>query len=201
MLVYASKLIGAPILSMQASGPIGAIAGIIIDPDSLKILAFYISGGIVKNANILDVKSIREYSRYGCVIDSADELAEKDDIIKVSKVIDLNFSLNGLKVETKKGTKLGKVIDYTVTSDDFTLQQIIVKRPLVKSFLDPELIIPRSEITEVTDYKIIVKDEEKTIQKKAETTDFIPNFVNPFRKTEPAHSPADTGTPAGTDKQ
>ena len=199
MLVYASKLLGTPILSMQAAGKVATISGLIVDPDSLKIIAFHVSGAPVKNANILDTKSIREYSRYGCVIDSTDELAEKDDIVKVSKIIDLNFSLNGLKVETKKGTKLGKVIDFTVTSDDFTVQQIIVKRPVIKSFLDPELTIPRSEITEVTDYKIIVKDEEKTIKKKAETTEFIPNFVNPFRKTEPARSPAQTKTPADTD--
>ena len=199
MLVYASKLLGAPVLSMQATSQVATIATPIVDPDSLKIVAFFVSGPLVKNTNILDAKSIREYSKYGCVIDSIDELAEKDDIVKVSKIIDLNFNLNGLRVETKKGTKLGKVIDFTVTSDDFTVQQIIVKRPLVKSFLDPELTIPRSEIVEVTDYKIIVKNEEKTILKKAETTEFIPNFVNPFRKTEPARSPAQTKTPADTD--
>ncbi|MBR0242405.1 PRC-barrel domain-containing protein [Candidatus Saccharibacteria bacterium] len=199
MLVYASKLLGAPVLSMQATSQVATIATPIVDPDSLKIVAFFVSGPLVKNTNILDAKSIREYSKYGCVIDSIDELAEKDDIVKVSKIIDLNFNLNGLRVETKKGTKLGKVIDFTVTPDDFTVQQIIVKRPLVKSFLDPELTIPRSEIVEVTDYKIIVKNEEKTILKKAETTEFIPNFVNPFRKTEPARSPAQTKTPADTD--
>lgn len=199
MLVYASKLLGAPVLSMQATSSIGQISAFVIDPDSLKIIAFFVSGPLIKNTNILVAKSIREYSKYGCVIDSIDELAEKDDIVKVSKIIDLNFNLNGLRVETKKGTKLGKVIDFTVTSDDFTVQQIIVKRPLVKSFLDPELTIPRSEIVEVTDYKIIVKNEEKTILKKAETTEFIPNFVNPFRKTEPARSPAQTKTPADTD--
>lgn len=199
MLVYASKLLGAPVLSMQSASSIGQISAFVIDPDSLKIIAFFVSGPLIKNTNILVAKSIREYSKYGCVIDSIDELAEKDDIVKVSKIIDLNFNLNGLRVETKKGTKLGKVIDFTVTSDDFTVQQIIVKRPLVKSFLDPELTIPRSEIVEVTDYKIIVKNEEKTILKKAETTEFIPNFVNPFRKTEPARSPAQTKTPADTD--
>lgn len=199
MLAYASKLLDTPILSMQSASSVGQISAFIVDPDSLKIIAFFISGPLIKTANILDTKSIREYSKYGCVVDSADELAEKDDIIKVSKIIDLNFNLTGLKVETKKGTKLGKVIDFTVTPDDFTVQQIIVKRPLVKSFLDPELTIPRSEIVEVTDYKIIVKSEEKTIQKKAETTEFIPNFVNPFRKTEPAHSQAATKNPADID--
>lgn len=201
MLAYASKLLGAPILSMQSASSIGQISAFVIDPDSLKIIAFFVSGPLIKNANILVTKSIREYSKYGCVIDSIDELAEKNDVVKVSKIIDLNFNLTGLKVETKKGTKLGKVIDFTVTPDDFAVQQIIVKRPLVKSFLDPELTIPRSEIVEVTDYKIIVKNEEKTILKKAETTEFIPNFVNPFRKTEPARSPAQTKTPADIDTE
>ena len=50
--------------------------------------------------------------------------------------------------------------------------------------VDPELIIPRKEIVEVNDYKIIVKDEEEKIRKKAVKEDFIPNFVNPFREPE-----------------
>ena len=106
--------------------------------------------------------------------------------------MELNFNVVGLKVETKKGSKLGKVTDFTVTSDNFSVQQIIVKRPAIKSFLDPELIIPRAEIVEITDYKIIVRDEEKVIKERALKEDFVPNFVNPFRKTEvPAGSHAE----------
>lgn len=186
MLISASHLIGTPILSVQASGPIAAVADFVVEPNSLKILGFFTN--LRTAANLLDAKSIREFSAYGFVIDSADEFVEKDDVIKLSQAIDLNFNPIGLKVETKKGSKLGRVADFTVTSEDFTLQQLIVRRPLMKSFLDPELTIPRREIVEITDDKIIVKDEEKTIKRKAETEDFIPNFVNPFRKSEPAHA-------------
>lgn len=200
MLVTSSKLIGTPILSMQASSSIGNVSELVVDPESLKIVAFIITGPLAdKRANVLDVKSVREYSSFGMVIDSIDELVQKEDILKISDIIDLNFNLINLKVESKKGSKLGHVSDYTVTSEDFTLQQLIVRRPLIKSFADPELTIPRKEIVEVTDYKIVVKDEEKTIRKKAENEDFIPNFVNPFRKTEQAHAPARTKTPADTD--
>lgn len=200
MLVTSSKLIGTPILSMQASSSIGNVSELVVDPESLKIVAFIITGPLAdKRANVLDVKSVREYSSFGMVIDSIDELVQKEDILKISDIIDLNFNLINLKVESKKGSKLGHVSDYTVTSEDFTLQQLIVRRPLIKSFADPELTIPRKEIVEVTDYKIIVKDEEKTIRKKAENEDFIPNFVNPFRKTEQVHAPARTKTPADTD--
>lgn len=186
MLVSGNRLIGAPILSMQAAGQIASIESAIVDPDTLKIIGFKLSGPLVAKsaANILDVSSIREYSRYGCIIDSADELVERDDVVKIKKVLDLNFELLGLKVETKKGSKLGRVSDFTVTDDNFTVQQIIVKRPALKALIDPELTIPRKEIIEITDYKIIIKDEEKTIKEKAAKEDFIPNFVNPFRKNE-----------------
>lgn len=201
MLIYANSLTGTPVLSMQAAGAIGQVYSPIVDPDTLKIIAFYLVGSeVARETNILDVKSIREHSQYGIVIDSADELVAKDDVVKISKVIDLNFALPGLKVETRKGTKLGRVVDFTVTSEDYVVQQIVVKRPLVKSFLDPELIIPRREIVEITDYKVIVKDEEKVIRERALKEDFVPNFVNPFRKTEqPAHAKVRSQTPADKD--
>ncbi len=202
MLVTSTRLIGTPILSMQAGGPIGQIADPIVDPDKLKIIAFRLTGGVVprSGANILDVSSIREYSQYGMVIDDIDELVAPDDVIKISEILALNFSLTGLKVETKKGSRLGKVLDYTVNSNDFIVQQIIVKRSIIKSFINPELTIHRREIVEITDYKVIVKDEEKVLKEKAEKEDFVPNFVNPFRES-PDFAPADTKTPAGKDTE
>lgn len=202
MLVYNSKLLNAPVLSVQDSGRIATISSTIVDPDSLKIIAFRVIGATnTEGGNILDARSIREYSTYGLVIDSSDELIGDHDVVKIEKVLELNFSPIGLKVETKKGSKLGKVTDFTVTNDNFSIQQIVVKRPTIKSLLDPELIIPRAEIVEITDYKIIVRDEEKVIKERALKEDFVPNFVNPFRKTEPVHSPAENQTPADIDKQ
>ena len=202
MLVSANRLIGTPILSMQSANSIGTISAPIVDPDSFKIVAFYLDGPLIdRSANILDVNSIREYSRYGCVVDSIEELIGKDDVVKISKIIDLNFDLINLKVETKKGSKLGHVSDFTITSEDFMIQQIIVRRPLLKSFSDSELTIPRKEIVEVNDYKVIVKDEEKVIKKKAAHEDFIPNFVNPFRTQEQDLSPVRTKTPADQDTE
>lgn len=192
MLVANSKLLGTPILSVQAGGPIGIISSSIIDPDTLKILAFRLSGPLIakSDTNLLDTSSIREYSNFGVVIDSIEELIADDDVIKIQKVLELNFDLLGLKVRTKKGAKLGHITDFTVTSEDFVVQQIIVKRPIVKSLIDPELVISRKEIAEITDYEVIVKDEEKTLKARAEKEDFVPNFVNPFR--EQGFAPVET---------
>ena len=195
-----SRLINAPVLSVQAGGTIGRIEYSIVDPNNLKVIAFRLSGPLIdRNQNILDVRSIREYSNFGFVIDDIDELVRPEDVIKIAEILKLNFDLNTLKAETKKGSKLGKVQDYTVTSEDFIVQQIIVKRPAIKSFVDPELTISRKEIVEVTDYKIIIKDEEKTLKKKAEKEEFVPNFVNPFRNHEPGFAPADTKNPDAED--
>ena len=203
MLVTSSKLTSIPILSVQAGGAIGHIAEPIVDPDTLKIIAFRLEGGPIPRtgANFLDTSSIREFSSMGIVIDSIDELVDPEDIIRLNEVLGLNFNLIGLKVETKKHSKLGKVIDFTATSDDFEIQQIIVKRPALKSFVDSELTIHRKEIVEITDYKVIIKDEEKTLKKKAENEDFVPNFVNPFREKQPGFAPADMETPADKDKK
>ncbi len=200
MLVYDSKLSGTPVLSVREGGAIAYLDRPIVDPDNLKIIAFYLSGPAITSANnILDASSIREYSHLGVVVDDADEFVSADDVIKISKIIALNFNPLGLKVETKKGTKLGKLIDFTFSSDNYIVQQIIVKRPTLKSFIDPELTIHRREITEVTDYKVIVKDEENVIKARAEKEDFVPNFVNPFRTHEPGFAPADMETPADKD--
>ena len=200
MLVYRSKFLNTPVLSVQAGGPIGYVSEIIVDPDNLKTVAFRLAGPRVpRDTNLLDVASIREYSNFGIVIDSEDDLASPDDVVKIGEVVALNFNLIDLKVKTKKGTKLGKIIDYTLTSEDFIVQQIIVKRPTIKSFLDAELTIHRNEIVEVTDYEIIVKDEEKVIRAKAEKENFVPNFVNPFRNSEFYSSPTRTETPDDTD--
>ena len=136
MLVENSRLIGTPILSIQASGPIGQISSAIIDPNGLKIIAFRIDGPS-PSANLLEVSSIREFSELGMVIDSIDELVGRDDIVRLQQVLDLNFDLITLKVESKKGSKLGKVIDYTITPEDFIVQQLIVKRPPSKPSSTP----------------------------------------------------------------
>ena len=184
MLLDSNRLIGCPVLSLHLGGPIGNITSEITDPENLKIIAAYVNGPQTGNGeygNILDVRSIREYSNLGIIIDSIDDLVMSGDVIKIDKIIELNFSVIGLDVKTKNGTKLGKVISYTFDPESMMIMQFIVKRPLVKSFLDPEIIIGRSQIKEVNDYELIIKDEEEKIKKESGKQDFVPNFVNPFR--------------------
>ena len=190
MLIKDTDLINYPVLSLHMSGMIAKTTEAIIDPSDLKIVGFYLTGpevGDGEHGDILQIRDVREFSNLGMVIDSSDEFVNADDVIKLKEVIDINFQLIGKKVETKKKTKLGKVIGYTVNPADFMIQQIVVQRPFMKSFLDPELLIGRSEIVNVDDEKVVVRDEEKKIRERATKEDFVPNFVNPFREPQLSH--------------
>lgn len=183
MLIDDNNLLDFPVLSLHVGGMIAKTTRLIIDPNDLKVVAFELTGPEVggENGTILQVKDVREFSGMGMVVDSIDEFVNPGDVIRLDKILELNFELIGKKVESKKGSKIGKVSGFVVNTDDFAVQQFIVQRPFVKAFLDPELLIGRSEIVKVTDEKVIVKDEEDKIKKRAMKEDFVPNFVNPFR--------------------
>ncbi len=186
MLINGSRLINCPILSLHVSGKIAQVVEPVVDPNDLKIIAFKVEGPLVgrEAGNVLPVHSIREFSRLGMIIDSIDELVEEEEVINIKNILELNFSLVGLKVQTKKGEKLGKVADFSVEPESWQIQQIIVQRPWLKSFLDPELIISRQRIANVDDYTITITDEHEKPKAKAKANPDLVNLINPFREPD-----------------
>lgn len=181
MLIEGSKLLNYPILSLHTASKIAEVKALIIDPNFLKIVAFEINAASSKQRLFLETASVREFSKMGMIVDSDEEFVEQGDVIKLKEMIELGFTLENMKVLSKKKTMLGRVEDFIVTTDDFRVMQLIIKRPIYKSLIDPELVIGRSEIHEINDTEIIVKSDESTIIKKSGALDFVPNFVNPFK--------------------
>lgn len=181
MLIEGSKLLKYPILSLHTASRIAEVKSLVIDPNFLKVVAFEISAASSRQSLFLEASSIREFSKMGMIVDSDEEFVEKDDVIKLQETIDLGFSLDNMKVISKKKAMLGRIEDFIVNTEDFQIMQLIVKRPIYKALIDPELVIGRSDIHEINDSEIIVKSEEGTIMKKSGTLDFVPNFANPFK--------------------
>lgn len=185
MLISVTNLIGCPILSLHIGGTIARVTEAIVDPNELKIIAFRINNLTAdgeSSGDILPVESIREFSQIGMIVDSSDEFVDGEEIIRIKTVLGLNFSLTGLKAESKSGKKLGKVSDFNIEPSTWTVQQLVVQRPLIKSFLDPELLISRNEIDSVTDHKVILKDENSKARSTAMPATTSASFVNPFRE-------------------
>lgn len=181
MLIEGSKLLKYPILSLHTASRIAEVKGLVIDPNFLKVVAFEINAISSKQHLFLEASSVREFSKMGMIVDSDEEFIEKDDVIKLKETIDLGFSLDNMKVVSKKKAMLGRIEDFIINTEDFQIMQLIVKRPIYKALIDPELVIGRSDIHEINDREIVVKSEEGTIMKKSGTLDFVPNFVNPFK--------------------
>ena len=199
MLMVGSRFIGMPVLSLHIGGQTAAVKRVVVDPEDLSIMAFELEGPIIRDPEIgsfLMAEDIRETSNQGLVVDSADRFVNPEDVIRLNEVLELNFNLEGLKVvtkEDKKIKKLGKIIDYTVDSSTLSIFQIIAQRPFMESFVDPQLTINRSQITEVDDFKITIKHDKQKIKVeqpiKETKGDFVPNYTNPFRK--PTYSPVE----------
>ena len=184
MLILASKLLNTPIMGLQTGSQLALTGDAIINPANLQILAYKLKASSFSDEEMLiRIADIRELSRIGFIVDSAEDFILPTDVIKIKEILELNFNILNLKVEDKKGSKVGKIIDYTLSLADFSVQQLIVKRPILKSLNDPTLTIHRSQIVEINDNKIVIQSEEESVpQKSAEKTEnFVPNYVNPFR--------------------
>ncbi len=197
MLVIGSNVLGMPVLSLHVGGEVAVTTKAIIDPEDLRVRAYEVDGPILDNdpevGYILDTNDVREFSQEGLIIDSTDRFANDGDIIRIDEIKKLEFDLIGLKVVTSKGKKIGKVVDYTLDSNTFMVYQIVVQRPFMESFIDPQLTINRSQITEIDDFKITIKHDKQQVkvpkpeEKKVEEA-FEPNYVNPIKKPDYAHS-------------
>lgn len=171
-------------MGLQTGSKLAQTAAPLIDPANLKIMAYVVEGPLLtENPSLILVADVRELSDIGMIIDSSDEFIGVKDVIKINKLYELGFKLVGMNVIDETKHKLGKVDDYSLDSSSFIIQQLNVRRSLIKSLTDTSLLIHRSQIVEINDNCIIVrttaKRPEPVIQSERRT------FVNPFRPSSP----------------
>lgn len=185
MLILGSRLLHTPVMSLQTGTRLAHTAKPVIDPANLRILAYEVEGPLLtEEPSFIRTNDIREYGRLGMIVDSNDELVGLNDVIQIRDIYKLGFGLIGHQVIDEQKRKLGKVDDYTLETGDFLIQQLNVRRGLIKGITDTGLLINRSQIVEINDTAIIVK--APTV-KSAEPVmqSMRGEFVNPFRTGKP----------------
>lgn len=156
----------------------------IIDPSNLKIIAYEVDGALLaEHPSFICIADVRELSDVGMIIDSNDEFIGIKDVVVLQKIYELGFKLIGLSVVDEIGHKLGKVDDYSLDTDSFIIQQLNVKRGIMKSLGDTELLIHRSQIVEINDYTITVRTTAKKLEPIAKPSNLA--YLNPFRSSTP----------------
>lgn len=185
MMLLSSTLTDAPIMSLQTGGEVARTKSAIIDPATLMVIAYLVEGPLLAEGTwLLRIADVRELSDLGFIIDSSDEFIHPDDVMKIETIYKLNFPLLNMLVTDEKRLKLGKVIDFTIDTGSFVVQQLTVRRPLLRSLNDTELLIHRSQIIEINDHAIVVHSEAKIPE--PELHEVVGSYVNPFRKQKPA---------------
>ncbi len=184
MLLLGSHMINTPIMGLQTGSQLAKTATPLIDPANLKIIAYRVEGPLLTvNPSLIRIADVRELSNIGMIIDSSDEFIGVDDVIKIHDLIELGFELVGMNVIDEQKHKLGKIEDYSLDSESFIIQQLRVRRGLIKSLTDTELLIHRSQIIEINNDNIVVKTTAKKVEPTVEVERRA--YINPFRNSVP----------------
>lgn len=169
MLILVNKLAHRPVLSLRTGGVVAYAEDIIMNPNNLKVEGLYCEDRFNKELKVLLTQDIREIISKGLIVDDYEVLAEQEELIRLQDVIDLQFELIGKTVITNKKRRLGKVADFSLDNTSFYVQKLYVSQSMLRK-LGGSLSIDRSEIIEVTDKKIVVKDPLKPLRERFKNT-------------------------------
>lgn len=157
MFILGSKLKNIPVMSLATGSQAAMVTKPILDWRTLELPALWCQLQI-PNDRTLGTSDIREMNPGIILINSEESLSEPGEVVRLSPILDEKWDLIGSPVKTESGSKLGKVIDYTINLTNFTVQKLYVKPSLVKSIVTESLIIDRTQIVDVTPSLIIVRD-------------------------------------------
>ena len=152
-LVLASSLKGLPIASIQDDAKVGIIKSALIDTTTGKIIGMVVNTGFFQPSKFISFNDIKAISREGLVVQNKDDIVAISDIVKAQEAYKKGFPLIGLKVKTKSGKKIGKVIDLALS-----LEMGCVMQFYVAAYFS-ERIINSSKVISITKKGIIVEDD------------------------------------------
>lgn len=158
MLQLSSRLLNMSVLSLRTGAPIATITDPIINPNNLKIEGFYCQDRFDKKQLVLLFQDIRDVLPQGYVVNDHEVLVEPDELIRLKKVMELDFDLIGKPVVTISKDKVGKVSDYATETQTMYVQKIYVAQSILKSFTGGSLSVDRTQVNEITPKRIIIND-------------------------------------------
>jgi len=158
MLQLSGRLLNKSVLSLRTGSIVATITGPIINPNNLKIEGFYCQDRFDKTQLVLLCQDIRDVLPQGYVVNDHDVLVEPEELVRLKKVMDLDFELIGKQVVTVSKEKVGKVSDYATETNTMYVQKIYVSRSILKSLAGGSLSIDRTQIQEITPRRIIIND-------------------------------------------
>ncbi|MGB4759344.1 MAG: hypothetical protein WBP26_04805 [Candidatus Saccharimonadales bacterium] len=147
-------------MSLRNGATLGVTTGFLINPNNLKVEGFFCHARDAKKHEeaILLTQDVRDFVPQGIAVNDFDALSNPEDLVRLKQYIDLRYDPVGKKVVTLTKDNLGKVSDFAVDEQSFYIQKLYATPSILSSLSGGSLSIDRSQINEITDKKIIVKD-------------------------------------------
>jgi sporulation protein YlmC with PRC-barrel domain len=158
MLKLSNTISGIDVMSLRTGGKVGTALEPIINPHNLKIEGWFCEDHFSKQTLVLLTQDVRDFVPQGIAVNDHEALTEPDELVRLQEILKLNFALLGKQVVTNHKRKLGKVADYAVETTSMVIQKLYVARPVYRSITDGQLSIDHSQIIEINDRRIIVRD-------------------------------------------
>lgn len=168
MLQLSKSLLNLSVLSMRLGGAIATAVEPIINPHNLKILGWWCKLPSQSTQHILLYEDVREMLPEGLAVNDDGALSEPNELIRHQEILGVHFQLIDKEVRSKSH-KLGRVSDFAYDSGSLTIIKLYVSRPLTKLLTTEDmLIIDRSQIIEITDKYILVRDADVEVADEAD---------------------------------
>lgn len=160
MLKLSQTILNLPVMSLRTGGKVAVATEPIINPNNLKIEGWYCSDVFSHETLVLLSQDVRDFVPQGIAINDHADLADPEELVRLREIMELDFKLIGKSVVTSRKRRLGKVADYALDSLTMKIQKLYVNRPVYRSLTDGQLSIDRSQIIEITNKKVIVREAE-----------------------------------------
>ena len=158
MLFLSSDITNKTIFSLESGEDVANISGMVVNPNNLKIEAFYVSSPFITYDAVVFTSDIRESNLDGFVVDGMKNHVPLDsNLIRLQKIINLNFKIDELKVQNSDGKKIGKIKEYVFNDSAFEITKIYVAEKSLKSkILDKVTTVKRSQVAKISNQRMIV---------------------------------------------
>ena len=151
MLIELSKLNGVPVGSLSEGTRVGTIWRTVVNPDGLRVIGFVVKVGTVfPKMKVVSFMDVVDIDQNGVVINSKDNLLEKDEVVRVGELVKKKFSLLGLAVKDKKKKFFGRVRDAVVETTSGDILR------LYSRYLVSDFVFERSQVEKVTLREVVI---------------------------------------------
>jgi sporulation protein YlmC with PRC-barrel domain len=158
------------VLSLRTAAKVATATEPIINPHNLKVEGWFCEDVFSKEKLVLLAQDVRDFVPQGIAVNDHEVLSTPEELVRLQDILKLEFNLLGKPVVTNHKRRLGKVADYALDTDTLVIQKLYVARPMYRSITAGQLSIDHSQIIEINDRAIIVREADIKVGAPVTTT-------------------------------